>query len=51
MDFYRQFALSYTHIWQKYQSILVNFSYQNQPYTFQYNLFDILNPLLKTSVA
>ncbi|WP_338877042.1 hypothetical protein WBJ53_15410 [Spirosoma sp. SC4-14] len=51
MDFHRQFAIGYNYIRQKYQSALSGFSYQNQPYTFQYNLFSHLNPLPKTRVV
>ncbi|ADB37672.1 hypothetical protein [Spirosoma linguale] len=51
MDYHRQFAAGYAYIYQKYQSALAGFKYSNQPYTFQYDLFALLNPLPKTPFA
>lgn len=51
MEYHRQFAAGYEFIRQKYQSALAGFNYQNQPYTFQYDLFQYLNPIHKISFA
>lgn len=47
LDYWRQFAEGYQYIAKKYDAILSTLDYSNQPYTFQYDLFKVLNPIQK----
>lgn len=45
LGYHRQFAECFNTIFQEYGKKLTLFDYSNQPYIFQYDLFQILNPI------
>ncbi len=51
LAYHKQFLEGFNTIFQEYGKELTSFDYSNQPYTFQYNLFQILNPVKKSVFA
>jgi hypothetical protein len=51
LAYHKQFLEGFNTIFQEYGKELASFDYSNQPYTFQYNLFQIFNPVKKTVFA
>ena len=45
LDFHRQFAEGFETMTERYGKEISQFDYRNQPYTFQYDLFQKLNPI------
>ena len=45
LDFHCQFAEGFQAMMEQYGKEISKFNYSNQPYTFQYDLFQKLNPI------
>ena len=48
LDFHQQFAEGFETMMELYGKEIAKFDYSNQPYTFQYDLFQKLNPISKS---
>lgn len=51
LKYHQLFAEECAIMYEKYQNMLQNLRYDNQPYTFQYNLFAQLNPIHTSQIA
>ncbi len=51
LEYHKQFYEGFNSLFQEYGQYLALFDYNNQPYTFQYDLFQTLNPVQKPIFA